>query len=329
MVYFAARDSKKDDMKLMTPVQTAVAMLATWGLVLPLGLVAQNVPAVPQEPSIIKLDTDLVLLSVMVTDQNGHPITGLNKENFKILENEKGQSISFFNLERVPVSWGLVLDRSGSMAEMIRNVYDAAVHVIDEGTEEDEAFIVTFNEEVDLVSDFVSDKQKLRNSVHGLHAGGMTAIWDASAFALDHLKHGEHRKKVLVVVTDGEDNSSRVDFSDLVRRVEEEKEVLIYTVGMFESGVSLGNYGTARGQLDKLAEATGARAHFPSNIKQCRVAMDDIAQDVSHQYQLGYYPTNRSHDGQWRKIEVVVPHAGNTDATYIVRTRAGYYAPKN
>jgi Ca-activated chloride channel family protein len=323
---------KEGDMKLLVLAQTVLAMLATWGLALPVPLVGQNEPAARQEPSTIKVNTDLILLNVMVTDQNGHAISGLKKEDFKILEDEKEQPISFFSLERVSVSWGLVLDRSGSMEEMIRNVYDAAVHVVDEGTEEDEAFIVTFNGEVELVSDFVSDKQKLRDSVKGLHADGVTAIWDASAFALDHLKQGKHRKKVLVVVTDGEDNSSRLNFPDLVRRVEEEKEVLIYTVGMFESDGrlgSLGGYGPAREQLDKLAEATGARAHFPSDIKQCRAAMNDIAQDVSRQYELGYYPANRAHDGQWRKINVVVPHAGNTDATYIVRTRAGYYAPKN
>ncbi len=316
----------------MTLVQSAIAVLATWALGLPLPLVGQDGPAVRQGPSTIKLNTDLILVSVTVTDQNGHAISDLKKEDFKILEDGKEQPISFFSLQRVPVSWGLVLDRSGSMAEMMRNVYDAAVHVVDEGTEEDEAFIVTFNGEVELVSDFVSDKQKLADSVKDLHADGVTAIWDASAFALDHLKQGKHRKKVLVVVTDGEDNSSRLSFPDLVQRVEEEEGVLIYTVGMFESGErlgSLGGYGPAREQLDKLAEATGARAHFPSDIKQCRVAMNDIAQDVSRQYELGYYPANRARDGQWRTINVVVPHAGNTSATYIVRTRAGYYAPKN
>jgi len=310
-------------MTLLTLVQTAMAMLAASGLVVPLPLACQRELAPQQEPSTIKVSTDLVLLNVMVTDQKGRIMTGLNKQHFKVLEDGAEQSISFFNLEKVPVSWGLVLDRSGSMSEMISNVYRAAVHVVDEGTEEDEAFIVTFSERSELISDFVSDRQKLRDSVYGLRAGGRTALWDAVAFALDHLKHAEHRKKVMVVITDGEDNHSRLNFRDLVRRVEEE-DVLIYTVGMFESG----GLRSAREQLARLAEATGAQAHFPTNIEQCREAMDEIARDVSQQYQVGYYPTNRKRDGTWRKIKVIVIRPEASEVKYVARARTGYYAPK-
>lgn len=133
----------------------------------------------------------------------------------------------------------------------------------------------------------------------------------------------------MVVITDGEDNHSRLNLRDLVRRVEEE-DVLIYTVGMFESeGLSrfFGANGSMRKQLARLAEATGAQAHFPTNIEQCEAAMAAIARDVSWQYQLGYYPTNRTRDGKWRKIKVIVVGSGNTDTKYIARTRTGYYGP--
>jgi len=309
-------------MKLLMLVQMVMAMLAASGLIVPLPLDGQRELAPQQEPSTIKVDTDLVLLNVAVTDQKGQAVTGLERAHFKVFEDGTEQTLSFFSLEKVPVSWGLVLDRSGSMSEMITNVYRAAVHVVDKGSEDDEAFIVTFSEKSGLVSDFVSDRQKLRDSVQGLRAGGGTALWDSVIFALDHLKHGEHRKKVLVVVTDGEDNHSRFNFRDLVRRVEEE-DVLIYTVGMFESG----GLRYARKQLTRLAEATGAQAHFPANIEQCEAAMAQIASDVSWQYQLGYYPTNRARDGKWRKIRVVVLRPKNTDTKYIARTRTGYYGP--
>ncbi len=307
----------------------AAALLATWGLAMPSPLPIRQERTQKQEPATIKVDTDLVLLNAVVMDQKGQTVLGLGKAQFKIFEDDNEQRIDFFSLESVPVSWGLVLDRSGSMSGMIENVYRAATHVVDEGTAKDEAFIITFSETSELVSDFVSDKKKLRDAVNDLRAGGGTALWDSVVFALDHLKRGEHRKKVLVVVTDGEDNHSRFKFEDLVRRVEEE-EVLIYTVGMFESGGLFGMLGgnrSVRKQLAQLAEATGAQAHFPSNIKQCREAMDEIARDVSEQYQLGYYPTSRIRDGKWRKIKVVVLRSGNPETKYVVRTRTGYYAP--
>jgi VWFA-related protein len=200
---------------------------------------------------------------------------------------------------------------------------------MDEGTEQDEMFIVTFNDQSEIVCDFSSDRHKWENSILGLRAGGQTALYDAVAFALDHLQRANHQKKVLVVVTDGEDNSSRLKFRQLIEQIEE-RNALIYTVGMFEQMErSLFGFGggRARGELEKLAEATGARAHFPTNVEQCRESMREIAREVSHQYSLGYYPSNTARDGQWRKIKVVVTRQGERDTRYVARTRTGYYAP--
>jgi Ca-activated chloride channel family protein len=271
---------------------------------------------------------------VIVTDRGGRPVPALKGEDFRLYEDRVEQKISFFSAEEAPVSWGLILDRSGSMMEMIGGVYRAAVHVIDEGTDQDEMFAATFNEWVELASDFTTDRHKLENSLLGLRADGMTALWDAVAFGLERIRHGQHRKKVLVVITDGEDNRSRLSFRDLVSRVEE-ADVLIYTVGMFESIASwprdplqksIGSSGP-QVELEKLAEATGARAHFPANVEECKEAMQEIAREVSQQYSLGYYPTRTVGDGKWRKIQVKV---GQRDGktTYVARTRAGYYAPK-
>jgi Ca-activated chloride channel family protein len=277
----------------------------------------------------LKLDTDLVSLSVTVTDQKGRAITGLKKEDFKVYENGGEQPISFFSAEERPASWGLVLDRSGSMREMIEDVYQAALHVIDEGTEQDEMFIVTFDDQMEIVCDLTTDRHKLGNSILGLRARGSTALWDAVAFALDQIRHGKHQKKVLVVITDGEDNRSRLNFRQLIERVEE-RNVLIYTVGMFESmdGWHRGmKGGGALGELKKLAEVTGAFAHFPTDVEQCRQTMKEIAREVSRQYSLGYYPANPTRDGKWRKIRVSVGREGSGNG-YVARTRAGYYAPR-
>lgn len=322
-------------MKSSRVMQLTAAILAI-ALWLGAPLLAQQHPHESAQDPTIKLSTDLVSLSVMVTDQKGQAISGLKQEDFKVYENGVEQTLGFFSTDKMPVCWGLVLDRSGSMAEMLGDVYRAAVHVVDEGTEEDETFIVTFDQKAELVTDFVSDKHRLQNSILGLRAGGETALWDAINFALDHLKHAKHRKKVLVVITDGEDNSSRLKFRELIERAEEEN-VLIYTVGMFESGMYrptllddswrkvLGD--PPQEQLAKLAEVTGAKAHFPTNVKQCQEAMRAIASEVSHQYSLGYYPNDTKNDGKWRQLKVVAGQSGGK-TKYVARTRAGYYAPK-
>jgi len=292
-------------MKFKSIIQTVMVLLA---LVFLSGLPAfaqeHKHETQPQDPMSLKLSTELVSLSVTVTDQKGQAITGLKREDFKVYESGVEQKLDFFSAEEMPVCWGIVLDRSGSMMEMIRDVYQAAVQVVDEGTEQDEAFVVTFNHQVELVSDFIADKHKLGNSMLGLRAGGETALWDAINFALDHLKKAKHRKKVLVVITDGDDNYSRIKFRELIERAEE-ANVLIYPVGMFESSgmfrLGMDNKGP-RAELEKLAEVTGAKAHFPTNVEQCRETMRAIAGEVSHQYSVGYYPNNTKNDGKWRKV---------------------------
>ena len=153
-------------------------------------------------------------------------------------------------------------------------------------------------------------------------------MYDAVDSALDYLKQGKHRKKVLVVITDGGDNKSRVRLSRLVDRVKE-SDVLIYTVGML--GVMAHNPTEARmtqqprQQLEQLAEITGAYAHFPIDAEKCREAMAKIAREVSEHYTIGYYPTNQAHDGRWRKLRVVVTDHHGANTKYLAHTRSGYY----
>lgn len=275
---------------------------------------------------VIRVNTDLVMLRVSVTDKLGQTILGLKKENFKIYEDGIEQTADFFSVEESPVSWGLVLDRSGSMMEMMRGVYQASLHVISEGTSNDEMFITTFNNKPEITSRFTDDRHKLENSTVGLRAGGTTALYDAISFALNEMKQGKFRKRVLVVVTDGDDNASGLSFRQLLERVEEE-EVIVYTVGMFEaSGMSArGGNSATRFELEKLAEVTGGLAHFPTDVDGCRKVMKEIAVEVSRQYSLGYYPGNKNYDGKWRSVNLKVGADRNQDK-YIARTRMGYYS---
>ena len=280
----------------------------------------QQMSAVQQEKYSVSVSTDLVSLSVSVTRRAGGFVLGLDKVDFRIYEDGIEQVISFFNPEKEPVSWGVILDRSRSMEGMIRQVSAAGIHIIDEGTPQDEMFILAFNEKAQLVRDFDSDRKSREMSVHDLRADGYTALWDAVAYGLDHIKTGRHRKKVLVVVTDGEDNRSRFTFRELINRAEEE-HVLIYTIGMFD------RFSGETSKLKKLAQITGATAHFPRSLQHCLASMDQIASEVGQQYSLGYYPTNAARDGQWRKIQVVVQQP-DAKSTFVVRTRPGYYAQK-
>jgi len=277
----------------------------------------------------MKLDVDLVSLNVVVTDQNGRPITALEKKDFKVYEDRIEQPISFFSHDDMPVSWGLVLDHSRSMQQVVEDVHQAAVHLLEEGTGQDEMFILTFNHERQLVRDFTSDRHELANSIFGLTASGKTAMFDAVALALDRLQGGIHPKKALIVVTDGEDNSSELNFNELIEFVEE-RDVLIYAMGMFEPPDPRrpGLRGRqTRWQLEKLANVTGGKAYFPSNTRQCHEAVRQIALEVSHQYNLSYYSTRQAGGRGWRKLKVVVQPAED-GRKLVARSRSRYFVPE-
>ncbi len=280
-----------------------------------------------QDSSTLQVAVDLVLLDVSVQDKNGQSVRNLEQKDFKIYEDKVEQQIASFSSEESPVSWGLVLDRSSSMEAMMNEVYQSALNVIDQGTNEYQMFIMTFNNKKELSAELTTERRKLANSIFGLHAEGNTALYDAVDTALDYVKHGKHRKKVLVVITDGGDNRSRVRFGRLVDRVKE-SDVLIYTVGMYgimvNNPTEIGSTSQARQELKQLAETTGAYAHFPTDAEKCLQAMEKIAREVSEHYTIGFYPTNPVHDGRWRKLKVAVTAQSND--RYVVRTRTGYYA---
>jgi Ca-activated chloride channel homolog len=277
----------------------------------------------------LRLNVDLVALNVIVTDQKGHLVTDLSEGDFKVYENRMEQPVSFFSHEETPVSWGLVLDRSRSMSKMIREVHQAALHLIGEGMGPDEMFVLTFNEEKQLIQDFTSNRDRLTNVLFGLEAAGKTALFDAVAFASEHLqKEGRHSKRALIVVTDGEDNRSELTFPELVEIVQEQ-DALLYVIGFFEPPDprqrGLKGWGP-RGQLENLAEATGGKAYFPSNLEGCRDAVSKIASEISHEYNLGYYAEVPSTAGEWRKIKVVVNRHAPSGRKYLSRTRTRYFA---
>ncbi len=258
-------------------------------------------------------------------------VPGLMEENFRVLEDKVEQKLSVFKQEDVPVSFGLVVDNSGSMRDKRPQVNAAALTFVKTSNPQDEGFVVNFNDDyyLDTEHDFTSDLAEMRTALERIDARGSTALYDAVIGSLDHLKKGTRDKKVLLVVTDGEDNASRHSLENVVEQAQR-SDAVIYTVGVFSDDDIKHNHRTmkkARSALSDLANATGGLAFFPETADDTESICTQIAHDIRNQYTMAYYPTNEAHDGTFRNVQVqVTPPRGVGKLT--VRTRTGYYASR-
>jgi len=270
-------------------------------------------------------DTRLVVCHTSVVDKSGHLVTTLGKDAFTVFENGVPQEIKQFKREDVPVSMGLIIDNSGSMRDKRAKVEAAALALAKDSNPEDEVFVVNFNDEafLDLPhgKDFTSDVKELEEALSRIDSRGGTAMRDAIRMSIDHLKEKAHKdKKVLVVVTDGNDNSSVVTLENLVKAAQQ-SEVLIYGVGILGEEERR-EAARAQRALKALAEATGGEAYFPKELADVDKIAHQVARDIRNQYTIEYTPSNSAMDGTYRQIKIAVKAPGNPT----VRTRSGYYA---
>lgn len=313
-------------------VAASLFLLLAWSS----SAVSQNPPqSAPAVLPAIRVDVDLVQFPVTVTDSMGRAFTGLKAENFRLFDNGIEQKIHHFSTEDVPFSMGLVLDRSGSMEMMIRDVYQAAFHTVRASKQEDEFFIAIFNHVYELMQDFSTDRVVLEKRLNGTIARGQTALWDAVFQALQHVEKGRFEKKALLVVTDGADNSSQVSFDDLLRYARLQEKVTIYAVGLFDRGFAgllsrrSRDEKQAMALLTELAEAAGGKAYFPQTMDECKQVCIAIAKELRQQYSLGYYPEPKPRAGVWHSVEVQVQLPEELLGKLTPRTRAGYFAPRD
>src|SRR2546425_646766 len=279
-----------------------------------------------QEGSKIKVDVNLVVLHTTVVDDRGRFADGLKSENFRIVEDKIEQKLSVFKREDVPVSMGLVIDNSGSMRDKRPRVNEAAITLVQASNPQDEAFVVNFNDDfyLDLDKDFTSSIPELKEALERIDSRGSTALYDAIIGSLDHLKKASKDKRVLLVVTDGEDNTSHNSLEKTIREIQKTPTV-IYTIGLL-SQESKKNAKRAKRALEQIAIASGGLAYFPENVEDVHKLCQQVAHDIRNQYTLAYYPTNTRRDGTFRAITVeVIPPRGR--GKLIARTRNGYYAP--
>lgn len=304
-----------------------VAILVTSGQ-------SQNKTA--QEFPPIKVDVQLVSLTATVEDREGHAVTGLSKDDFTVIEDGVPQELTVFhNDERVPVSIGILFDTSGSMEDKIDEVADAAIHFIETTNPEDDIFLIKFSAHADLVEDFTADRQRLRRAVRRLRAGGGTALYEAVVEGLQHLQGGRHKKKALLIITDGNDTTSNIRREEAVETAKQ-SEVAIYALGIGHG--EHGSFGHLPGlfkdavdidALRSLTDPTGGRtllvegAHRRGGIDLIDRAAQDLSAELRNQYTLAYHPTNKARDGSYRRIRVTLRQPG-----LVVRTRGGYFAPR-
>ena len=289
---------------------------------------------ISEEQETLRINTALVTLNVGVNDKNGRSISNLRKESFEVFEDSRLQTIEFFGEEDQPISFGLLIDRSRSMGESAKaeNAKALAVSFLRAGNAQNEAFCLVFNETPSLVADFTSDYAKIESNLAGLQAEGGTALYDAIIEGLEKLARAKHRRRALVVITDGRDQHSKNSLADLVKRAQQ-SDAQIYTVGFFSpveseaykddgrtvklaDGKEVDN---PRFVFKTLAVETGAEAFFPKLTKELVDSIAKIAASLRRQYTLAYYPTNQTSHDSYRTISIKVKGDHGE-----VKTRRGY-----
>ncbi len=271
---------------------------------------------------IYRQTVDEVTLHATVLDRNHHIVTDLGERDFTVYENGEPQQIKVFKREDVPVSIGILVDNSGSMRTKRNAVSKAVVNLVQASNPNDEVFVVNFNDEPYLDQDFTNSVPQMKEALDRVDSRGGTALYDAVYAAADHLaKAAKLQKKVLLVVTDGEDNESRMSLEEAIRAVQNDSGPEIYTIGILGDE---GKQRRAKRALEALSIQTGGVAFFPRNLDEVDEISRAVAHDIRNQYSITYKPTNPLRNQGWREVKVVAHAPGYRDLE--VRTRKGYYA---
>jgi len=277
----------------------------------------------------IKFETELVLLDVSVVDQNNTPIFSLTKEDFTVFEDKVKQDLDNVSREEVPLSFGVVIDTSGSMRSKLQTVTDAGLSLIKQMRPNDEAFVAEFKDTPELVQDFSRDQRELEEALGELYTSGGTSLLDAIIATADYAhEKGKQRRKALVVITDGLEKNSSVKEKEVMEAMKED-EVQVYLVGFINEDEPAGAFGRspakrAKELLTRLAEDSGGRAFFPKEPSEMAGIAAQIAKDMRTQYVLSYYPSNPARDGKFRTVKVTA--TAKDGRKVFARTRQGYYA---
>jgi Ca-activated chloride channel family protein len=275
--------------------------------------------------SFIRMNVDLVLVPVTVTDPMNRLVTGLDKEDFQVYENSHEQKIRTFAAEDAPVSIGIIFDLSGSMSSKLVRARESILQFIKTANPQDEFFVIGFNDRPELIEDFTSSVEDIQARLATVRSGHRTALLDAIYYGVAKMRDARHERKALLVVSDGGDNRSRYTEGE-VRAQVREADVEIYSIGIFDPYAATPEERTGPQLLEDLSDMTGGRLFRVDDIDEMSDIAEKISTELRNQYVIGYRPGDLTRDGKWRKVKVKVnPPPGLPPLTVYART--GYYAP--
>ncbi|MGH9587482.1 MAG: VWA domain-containing protein [Acidobacteriaceae bacterium] len=272
-----------------------------------------------------RVNVNLVLIPLTVTDPMDRLVTGLERSNFALYDDNQPQKISSFSTQDAPVSIGIIFDMSGSMADKILRARDSILEFMKTSNPKDQYFVIAFNDRPELIEDFTSSVEKIEERLANVKAGHRTALLDAIYFGLNKMRDAEYPRKALLVVSDGGDNRSRYTENE-VRALVRESDVQIYSIGIFDPDAPTIEERLGPLLLNDISNETGGRLFKVDDVAEMGDIATKISEELRNEYVLGYSPTNQKHDGKWRKVKVKLePPPGLPPLT--VHARNGYYAP--
>jgi Ca-activated chloride channel family protein len=284
--------------------------------------------AVPAPKANIRVDTNVVLIPVTVTDPLNRFVTGLDQDAFKVFEDKVEQKIVSFGSEDAPLSIGIVFDTSGSMGPKLEKSRQAVSEFFKTANPEDEAFLVEFSDKPEMATPFTHNLEEIQNRLTFTQSKGRTALLDGVYLALHAMKKAHNPRKALVVISDGGDNSSRYTEGE-VKNLVKEADVQIYAIGIYEPMSSRGRTAeelSGPGLLTDISEPTGGRHFIVENLTELPDVAAKIGIELRNQYVLGYSPNNQTRDGKYRKVNVKLVQPRGLPPLHAF-WRTGYYAP--
>jgi len=272
-----------------------------------------------------KVDVNLVLVPVTITDPMNRLVTGLDQQNFQVFEDKQPQEIRHFSSEDAPVSLGVIFDMSGSMGSKIDRAREAVTEFFKTANPQDEFFVITFNDKPEQLSDFTQSVEDIEGKLVFTVPKGRTALLDAIYLGVNKMRQAKYPKRALLIVSDGGDNHSRYTESE-IKSVVKESDTLIYAIGIYDHYFPTPEERLGPSLLNEITEVTGGRSFTIDNPNDLADVATKIGIELRNQYVIGYRPKNPTHDGKWRKIKVkLLPPKGLPPLRVFAKT--GYYAP--
>jgi Ca-activated chloride channel family protein len=282
-------------------------------------------PALKTHTKPFKVDVDMVLVPVTITDPLNRLVTGLDRQNFSLFEGKDLQEIKTFSSEDAPVSIGVIFDMSGSMGGKIQRAREAVVEFFKTANPQDEFFMITFADKPEEISDFTSSVDDIQGRLVYTVPKGRTALLDAIYLGVSKMRQAKFPKKALLIISDGGDNHSRYTEGE-IRSMVKEADILIYAIGIYDHYFPTEEERLGPSLLSEVTELTGGRAFTIDNPNDLADVSTKIGIELRNQYVIGYRPKNPVRDGKWRKIRVkLVPPKGLPPLR--VHSKTGYYAP--